>query len=457
MEEKSETTTTTLGGGKKSKVVIVGGGIAGLVVALGLKVHGDEKFEIEVYEQAKGYVDGVGGAIGLYPNGLRVLQTVLPSHLFHKLTEEYGYPYLYRRWYRHDGTQVASANETETLSSDELQPLGIRRYQLQNVLLQAVRDANIPLMTNKHVSHITQTTTTTTDNVTLTFADGDVIMADYVFGADGIKSKVRNSILPSTDTDTTTTNNNTPIFTGVTCIMGAATGRSDYKLPRGISFPSSITTKCHMCTYPTSDKERIFQLYVPTLEENPNQWGSVSQEEINELICQLEKDGWDEELFLSTIREADPKSLIRVGLKACEPMSTWYHNRVVLLGDAAHPPVPYIGQGAMMAMEDAGTLSLLVSQMDNFQDACHIYQTMRKPRAQQILQSSHVLGQIQQKRAESWIYNLYKELHIKYQVWKDGTLPILKPGALYNYHTHTHEQIQHFQQQKETKLSESKE
>ena len=441
--ENTATATTEEGGGgkKKSKVVIVGGGIAGLVVALGLKVHGDEKFEIEIYEQAKGYVDGVGGAIGLYPNGLRVLQTVLPSNLFLKITKEYGYPYLNRRWYRHDGTQVAIANETQTLSVDDQQPLGIRRYQLQNVLVQAVKEANIPLFTNKHVSQITQTST----HVTLNFAastDTTSVTADYVLGADGIKSKVRTAIPPSsTDTD--------PIFTGVTCIMGAASGNHDYKLPRGISFPSSITTKCHMCTYPTSDTERIFQLYIPTMKENPNQWGAVSQEEMKDLIAKLETDGWDEDLFLSTIREADPNSLIRVGLKACEPMSTWYHNRVVLLGDAAHPPVPYIGQGAMMAMEDAGTLSYLLNEMTTFQDACHIYQTMRKPRAQQILQSSHILGQIQQKRADSWIYNLYKEYHIKYQVWRYGTLPILKPGALYNYQTDTQEQIKLFQQQQQ--------
>jgi salicylate hydroxylase len=56
------------------------------------------------------------------------------------------------------------------------------------------------------------------------------------------------------------------------------------------------------------------------------------------------------------------KSVIRVGLRARDPVPKWVEGRCILLGDAAHPPVPYIGQGAMMAFEDAGIAAVLLKQ-----------------------------------------------------------------------------------------------
>jgi len=62
------------------KIVVIGGGIAGLVLALCLKKHCG--LEVVVYEQAAAFGDGVGGAIGLYPNGLRVIRDIDVSFEF---------------------------------------------------------------------------------------------------------------------------------------------------------------------------------------------------------------------------------------------------------------------------------------------------------------------------------------------------------------------------------------
>ena len=114
------------------------------------------------------------------------------------------------------------------------------------------------------------------------------------------------------------------------------------------------------------------------------------------------------------------------------------------MGDAAHPPVPYIGQGAMQAMEDVGVLALCLKRFccehGTFDPtdaalaaAAEVYQKIRVPRATRVLASSHVLGASQQRRAESWSYNLRREWSIRLQCLLHGTLPIMKPGVAYDY------------------------
>lgn len=102
---------------REPHVAIVGAGIAGLVLALGLKKH--LGITSVVYEQAPRFDDHVGGAIGLYANGLQVIRDISPNLL--KLIQTHGFPYLLRRWMRHDGVEVAVANESELVEEPELQ------------------------------------------------------------------------------------------------------------------------------------------------------------------------------------------------------------------------------------------------------------------------------------------------------------------------------------------------
>ena len=80
---------------KPLDVAIIGAGIVGLTMALALEKY-CPNLKIEIYEQAPSFKDGVGAGIGMYPNGLRVLQDISKS-LVQKI-QHYGYPYLYRRW-----------------------------------------------------------------------------------------------------------------------------------------------------------------------------------------------------------------------------------------------------------------------------------------------------------------------------------------------------------------------
>jgi len=424
-------------------IAIVGGGIAGLVLALSL--HKNIGVVPTVYEQSKTFTDGVGGAIGMYPNGLRVIRDISPDLL--ATIRSAGYPYLYRRWYRHDGTQVVSAKECVLVPSgsdeDELAPIGIRRWKLQRALCDACEAAGIPIHFAKRVESVHETCQIGTR---LIFSDGSKINARLVFGADGVKSKVRDSVMHGPG-------KTEPEYTGVTCLMGSS---SVPRPNRGICFPSSVTTKCHMCTYPTGPNETIFQIYFPTEVENPESWGTLSsgqeKREVTELANQLEADGWAAQ-FVEPLRKATPGSIVRVGLRSRDPLTKWFNlaekegkvcGAIVLLGDAAHPPVPYIGQGAMMAIEDAGTIAFLLKKlcvdsnsgnfsMTNFRKAMTAYERLRIPRTGNVLGKSKVLGKTQQDRANGSWYNYFREWSIWIQVKLYGTLPIMKPGAMYSY------------------------
>ena len=368
--------------------------------------------------------------MGLYANGLRVLRDISPDLL--AAVRAAGYDYIYRRWQRHDGTEVACASEAELTDDPELQSIGIRRWKFQKALCDAAAAAGIQITFAKR----TESVEPRDDGcVNVKFADGSQRTARFVIGADGVKSKVREAVVGKMAAE----------FTGVTCLMGAA---KVARPVRGICFPSSRTTKCHGCFYPTSDGEQIFQLYFPakTVEEA---WGTLSSEdgtrECADLAAKLASDGWDE-AFLAPLRNAE--SVIRTAICSRPPLHKWAaaSGRIALLGDAAHPPVPYIGQGAQMAMEDCGVFAHLLKHHccaagtapfdpsdANLAAATSAYEALRIPRTHKILGSSHTLGKTQQRRAESWWYNFCRELEIKVAVARHGTLPIMKPGAAYNF------------------------
>ena len=116
------------------RVAVAGGGIAGLLLALALKLQ--LSLDPVLYEQAPSYDEEVGGGIGMYANGLRVVRDISPALL--AAIRKAGVPYLYRRWMRDDGSEVAVAEERYVVSQwdsvedeRELASIGIRRWRLQ--------------------------------------------------------------------------------------------------------------------------------------------------------------------------------------------------------------------------------------------------------------------------------------------------------------------------------------
>jgi salicylate hydroxylase len=429
-------------------VAIVGGGIVGLVLALGLR----EKLGVtaEIYEQAGRFADDVGAGMGMYPNGLRVIRDVSRS-VFEEIRSA-GHPYLYRRWERHDGTAVATAEEGVLSHRDEeLQPIGIRRWRLQKVLYDAVVAAGIPVHFHKRTTSVASRPD---GSVEIRFDDGTHRLCEVLFGADGSRSEVRRAVAPQARL----------CYTGVTCVMGISeTPREE----RGICLPTSPTTKCHGAFFPTGENEQCFQFHFPVVPEEADagNWGILSQkvaaDECRKLAERLVEDGWDDK-YIAPIRSAS--NAVKIGFCLLEePLPTFVygnHRRIVLLGDAAHPPVPFLGQGAQMGLEDAGVIVSLLQKLcvgvqengdggdcattgssasfhtANFGNAMKIYDKMRVGRTRDIVYRSWRAGEMQQKRSENEKYNKVKEELLQRSVFFHETLEDLCPGATYDFQKH---------------------
>ena len=323
-----------------AQVVIAGAGIVGLVLALALKKH--VGITAELYEKAHVFHDDVGAALGFYPNGMRVLRDIDPELLY--AIKEKGFPFVYRRWERHDGTEIAEAKESVLSEGDEeLDSVGIRRWRLQKVLYEHVLAAGIPVHFCKATSDVVERKD---GLVEVSFEDGTTRLTRILFGVDGGKSTVRQKVAdPSVQLR----------YTGITCLMGMSNIPSQRL---GINFPCSTSTNCHSVYFPTGKEEQCFQIHWPLEEEEADQgnWGNLDnalgQEECRKLAARLRADGWHERYCepLDHVTHA-----VKVGFCLLEPrLSQWVYGtrgQVVLVGDAAHPPVPYLGQGAQMGVE----------------------------------------------------------------------------------------------------------
>ena len=181
---------------------------------------------VEIYEKASQFYDDVGAALGMYPNGLRVIRDIDPDLL--REIQEAGQPYVYRHWCRHDGTEIAAAREDELNGGDsDLSSIGIRRWKLQKVLYKRAINMGIPFFFKKAIKDVKEL-----DGglVEVIFDDGDHRRTQLLFGCDGAHSGVRQAVAA----DATELS-----YTGVTCLMGLSNCPSEVE---GISHSSSHTT-----------------------------------------------------------------------------------------------------------------------------------------------------------------------------------------------------------------------
>lgn len=320
---------------------------------------------------------------------------------------------------------------------DDLKSIGIRRWRLQKVLFKAVEEAGIKIQFGKRLENVKQID----ERVNLLFGDGTSRVCKLLLAADGSNSKVRKIICG---------NKSSLKYTGTQCLMGTSTLARE---ERGLCLPSSPTSKCHGAFYPVAATEQCFQFHFPVAEEeamsSQGSWGALTEhvghEECTALAERLVKDGWDRK-YLEPLFHMN--KAIKIGFSTLSPpLESYTHGQVALVGDAAHPPVPYLGQGAQQGLEDAGTIAMLLKHIclvkskgdkpliavENMQTALKLYDKIRVPRTQEILEQGKSWGSFQQKRAENEKYNKAKEKMIQREVFFHETMPVLLAGVKHDY------------------------
>ncbi|RPG31479.1 MAG: hypothetical protein CBC52_003330 [Gammaproteobacteria bacterium TMED92] len=343
------------------RLVIAGGGIGGLTTALCLAKFG---WSVLVLEQADEF-STAGAGIQLSPNCSRVLHDLgLQEALRARGFLPHGTEF--RHW--RDGRVIAAS----TLGTDVAQRYGapyyhMHRGDLLEILLSAAQEhANIEMRTGAAVTGFSHQ-----DNGTvLVEINDDTEAALALVGADGIHSLVRRGLWGDQQ----------PVFTGnVAWRMMVPTA----KLPQDMVRPMSTVwwgPGKHFVHYYVRGGEYVNCVCV--VEKTGWQVESWTQQgEVEELHQDFA--GWHPHV-VELIEQADESALYKWALFDRPPMPQWGRGCVTLLGDACHPTLPFMAQGAAMAIEDAAVLSRCLARHADVVQALQRYEDLRRQRTARI-------------------------------------------------------------------------
>jgi salicylate hydroxylase len=353
-------------------VIVVGGGIGGLSAALAL---GREGLRVRVLERAEEFSE-VGAGLQIAPNCTRIL-------------DEYGLLDAARQL----GVVPEDMIMFDAIDGGELTRLDLRdlrqrygspyvvmhRSDLHGLLMAACQVARVELLTGQQVVDYDSPAGATTASVIL--ADGRVEAAPMVVAAEGLHSVARAKFV-----------GDEPVSSSYVAYRGTV----PIDQAHGIHEKSVVVyigEGCHFVQYALRGGEVLNQVAVfesPKAKAGDYDWGTPDEldaafegtvPQVRESIPLMWRDRW--------WRMFDR-----------EPISQWVHGRVALLGDAAHPPLQYLAQGAVMAIEDGWVLAkhvarqLSADRSVDWDAALAAYQAVRSQHCRRVLTTAREWGEL---------------------------------------------------------------
>jgi len=385
------------------RVGIIGGGIGGLALAGTLIRRG---IEVHLFERAPAFGE-VGAGIQMTPNAVKVMrelglweETQCASFLPQSIVG--------RNWKTgREMFRTPLAEACPRLYGAEF--FHIHRADLHRILLKLV-PANAATLSAQCVS-VSQTAMAATAQ----FADGKEFEADILIGADGIQSTVRKSLF----------GNEAPRFTGNMCWRMLI----PFDKPQfGLVTPDSsfwLGPKGHVVTYYVSAGKAVNVVAIRETEAWVEEsWNVPSNRE--ELLAGYP--GWHPNVLkLFSLAE----HVFKWGLFDRDPMTTWTAGRIALLGDAAHPMLPFLSQGAAMAIEDGYVLGSVLADGADPVAALKRYERLRLPRTSRVQLESRKRGQTY--HMESRIRQIFRDAAYRVKQMVNPHSSGLQAGWVYSY------------------------
>jgi salicylate hydroxylase len=331
-------------------IVIIGGGIGGLFAANALIAHG---FNVSVHEQAPALGE-VGAGVFLTPNSVRQLQRLGLADQVEKWGARVGKA---SHYFRHDGAPIAPVQVTDTAGWNAT--FGMHRADLVDILANALPPAVVS--TGHRATGFEQT-----DEVArVMFANGTVAEGDIVIAADGIHSELRRFAAPPSR----------PVFHGSVAYRGVLPRERVPHWPAD-RWQMWLGKGKHFLSFPVRSGELINYVgFVPADAEMKESWSAPGDPD----VLRREFEGWDPRI--GALLGAVDKTF-RWALYDREPLPAWTRGRLTLLGDAAHPMLPHLGQGANQSIEDGMALATILSLASraNVPAALLAYERLRRER-----------------------------------------------------------------------------
>ena len=352
-------------------IAIIGAGIGGLAAAASLARQGHR---VRVYEQAA-ELGEVGAAVQMSANAVKVLYALGLK------------PTLEARGVKPLAFEFRRFDDGELLHTVPLGPAHeaahghpyyqIHRVDLHNALADALRALDPDaLQLGRRAVAVDEAP----EHARVRFADGAEVHTPLVIGADGIKSVVRRHVVDEAP----------PVFTGqVACRLSVPTQRP----PAGLRPPLASTIWCGPRNHAVMYYMRAGALlnFVGCVERP---WEEESWT-ARQPWAELDQDyaGWHP-MVRAVIEHADRDQCYRWALNNRQPVMRWSTPRVALLGDAVHPTLPYMAQGAAMAIEDAAVLARALALDAPLHEALRSYERHRAPRAARVVRESNEMAEL---------------------------------------------------------------
>jgi salicylate hydroxylase len=348
-------------------VSIAGAGIAGLVAAVALLRRG---FEVEVYEQAAALRE-VGAGVQIGPNGSRVL---IALGLGDALAEVVSVPdsKVVRAW------RTGEEKKLFDLSADCLERFGapywmVHRADLQTALADAARALKPDVF---HLGRKLVAVEQDGEGVSLAFETGAPARTDLLIGADGVHSVVRAAVgRPDAAS-----------YTGILAWRGvvpAASLPDSLRRPVGVNW---IGPGGHVVVYPMRGGTLFnFVAFVESARPIDESWsrrGAVAE-------CLKDFEGWHPEVIALIERLEEPHKWALYGRA---PFRGWSNGRACLVGDACHPTLPFLAQGANMAIEDGMILARCLEAAPDHAAAFERFEALRWERTAGVVAGSRQMA-----------------------------------------------------------------
>lgn len=341
------------------RIIVAGAGLGGLSAALALRQAG---FAVEIFEQAPALGD-VGAGIQIAPNAVKVLRAL---GLEDALSEVAVRPEAL------EGRDWASGAVLQSFALDAAYVarygapyFHVHRADLHQVLLDGVRAwGDIPIHLDARVEAVIEDG----HRVSVQTADGREAGGDVLIGADGIHSTVRAHLFGPDN----------PHFTGNVAFRTTIPVErlpADFMAPKGYNW---MGPKHHFVHYYLRRGELMNCVGVCEMPDwRIESW--VEPGDIDEF--RREFDGWHE--TIQTMIDAAERCW-KWALYDRDPLQRWSVARITLLGDAAHPMLPFLAQGACMGMEDGYVLARSLQREEDPLAALAAYEAIRRPRAAEV-------------------------------------------------------------------------
>jgi salicylate hydroxylase len=342
------------------KVLVAGAGIGGLTAALAALRKG---FDVEVYEQASELKE-VGAGLQLSANGTRVFYELGVGERLKSLSCEV------------EGKEIRLWNTGETWKAFDLGKVSLERYgypyftvyrpDLLEVLVSAIGRERI------HLGSKCVGFTQDEHVVALELDGGGTVSGDCLIGADGVHSQVRQTLF----------GRDQPQFTGIVVWRGLVPMEDLPDHMRRMVGSNWVGPGAHVVHYPL--RAGKVMNFVGALERSDWQVESWSARgTTGELAADFK--GWHDEIQ-ALIRNIPVP--YKWALMTRPPMSRWTVGRVTLLGDACHSMVPFLAQGAVMAIEDGFILARCLEKYGDAVRALTAYEQARRERTRKAVEGS---------------------------------------------------------------------